>query len=132
MLFTRHGNASPLQGKLHTGNAILCGDFNLEPGTPEYAAIQQPFNPLAQYGRALTAINSKANHWHDAWPLVHAQAPHAPTFRLFDRSYGPEPIGQVDFDEGFDYKAQRSVDRQRTGWQCKPICPRFGIREVKN
>jgi endonuclease/exonuclease/phosphatase family metal-dependent hydrolase len=23
---------------------------------------------------------------------VHGSAPHAPTFRLFDRTYGPEPI----------------------------------------
>ncbi len=85
-------DASPFQGKPHTGQAILCGDFNLMPEAPEYAAIQQPFSPLAQYGQALTAINSKANHWRDAWPLVHGQTPHAPTFRLFDRTYGPEPV----------------------------------------
>ena len=85
-------DGSPFQPQVHTGQAILCGDFNFEPSAPEYATIQQPFSPLAHYGQAQTAINSKANHWRDAWPLVHAQAPHAQTFRLFDRTYGPQPI----------------------------------------
>jgi len=85
-------SGSPFQGKLHIGQAILCGDFNLEPSALEYAAIQQPFSPPGQYESALTAIHIKANHWCDAWPLVHAKAPHAPTFRLFDRTYGAEPI----------------------------------------
>jgi endonuclease/exonuclease/phosphatase family metal-dependent hydrolase len=85
-------SASPFQSKPHTRHAILCGDFNLEPATPEYTAIQEPFRPPAQYSCSLAAINSEANNWRDAWPLVFGQTPHAPTFRLFDRSYGPEPI----------------------------------------
>mgnify|MGYP006279603797 CR=1 FL=1 len=28
----------------------------------------------------------------DAWPLVHGHTPPAPTFRLHDRRYGPEPV----------------------------------------
>jgi endonuclease/exonuclease/phosphatase family metal-dependent hydrolase len=68
---------SPFRAKLHTPNAILCGDFNLEAREPEYPAIQAPFG---------------AARLHDAWPLVHGSAPHAPTFRLFDRTYGPDPI----------------------------------------
>ena len=85
-------SGSPFQSKQHTQHAVLCGDFNLVPSAPEYAAIQEPFRPLAQYGSALTAINSNANHWRDAWPLVHGQTPHAPTFRFFDNRYGPDPI----------------------------------------
>ncbi|WP_218508833.1 endonuclease/exonuclease/phosphatase family protein [Variovorax sp. dw_308] len=74
---------SPFQAKAHTPRAILCGDFNLvvtQPGhpvtEPEYQALHQPH----PHGRL-----------QDAWPLVHGAAPHAPTFRLFDRRYGPTP-----------------------------------------
>ncbi len=86
------GSGSPFQSKQHTQHAVLCGDFNLVPSAPEYVAIQEPFRPLAQYGSALTAINNNSNHWRDAWPLVHGQTPHAPTFRLFDNRYSPDPI----------------------------------------
>jgi endonuclease/exonuclease/phosphatase family metal-dependent hydrolase len=74
---------SPFQAKVHTPHAILCGDFNLvvtQPGhpvtEPEYRALHQPH----AHGRLV-----------DAWPLVHGATPHAPTFRLFDRRYGPTP-----------------------------------------
>lgn len=70
-------SASPFQTKPHTPNAILCGDFNLGPTEPEYAVLQQPFGPSAL---------------RDAWRLVHGAAPHAPTFRLFDRTHGPEAV----------------------------------------
>jgi endonuclease/exonuclease/phosphatase family metal-dependent hydrolase len=68
---------SPFQAKAHTFKAILCGDFNLATTDPEYSVIQEPFGP----SRLL-----------DAWPLVHGDKAHAPTFRLFDRSHGPEPV----------------------------------------
>jgi len=83
---------SPFQARLHTPQAILCGDFNFAPLTPEYTAIQEPFSLLDHTSKALPATNSVTNQWHDAWPLVHGQTPHAPTFRLYDRSYGPEPV----------------------------------------
>ena len=70
-------DASPFGAKPHTPHAILCGDFNLPPGAPEHVAIQAPFG---------------SSRLHDAWPLVHGTAPHAPTFRLFDRTYGPDPV----------------------------------------
>lgn len=71
---------SPFQTKVHTGHAVLCGDFNLEPTEPEYAAIQQGFGA------------DGAQQLQDAWRIRHGAAPHAPTFRLFDRTYGPEPV----------------------------------------
>lgn len=71
---------SPFQTKVHTGHAVLCGDFNLEPTEPEYAAIQQGFGA------------DGAQQLQDAWCIRHGAAPHAPTFRLFDRTYGPEPV----------------------------------------
>lgn len=83
---------SPFQVKLHTTQAILCGDFNLAPQTPEYAAIQEPFSLPAHTNIGSPAIKNIIGQWRDAWPLVHGQTPNPPTFRLFDRSYGPEPI----------------------------------------
>ena len=67
------------QNKLHTCSAVLCGDFNLEPTNAEYALLQS--EPAGD-----------ATHLTDAWRVLHGAAPHAPTFRLFDRRYGPEPI----------------------------------------
>ena len=71
------GENSAFSGKLHTAQALLCGDFNLEPSDPEYPEISAPF----EHGRL-----------HDAWRVLHGPQPHEPTFRLFDRTYGPEPI----------------------------------------
>ncbi|MBS0343530.1 MAG: endonuclease/exonuclease/phosphatase family protein [Proteobacteria bacterium] len=74
---------TPFQHKLHTAQAILCGDFNMPVTDAAYAALLQPF-ALADGSRQQLC---------DAWPAVHGSArPHAPTFRLFDRRYGPDPI----------------------------------------
>ena len=70
-------DGSPFQSKVHTTQAILCGDFNLEPSEPEYAVLTQA-SPQGQL-------------W-DSWRLLNGDAPHAPTFRLYDRRYGPEPV----------------------------------------
>ena len=64
---------APFQTKVHTGSAILCGDFNLESSEPEYATIT-------------------AGGLHDAWTLLHGALPQPPTFRVFDRSYGAAPV----------------------------------------
>ena len=70
-------DGSPFQTKVHTGHAVLCGDFNLETSEPAYAEIVAP----GPHGRL----------W-DAWSLLHPRQPHPPTFRLHDRTYGPEPV----------------------------------------
>lgn len=70
-------DGSPFQTKAHTAQAILCGDFNLEPADPEYAVLTDP----APGGRL----------W-DAWRRLHGGQAHPPTFRLYDRRYGPEPV----------------------------------------
>lgn len=70
---------APFQNKVHTRSAILCGDFNLETTNPEYALLQGAPQP-------------DATRLADAWPLAHGGASHDPTFRLFDRRYGPVPI----------------------------------------
>jgi endonuclease/exonuclease/phosphatase family metal-dependent hydrolase len=67
---------SPFRRKTHTAQAILCGDFNLQASEAEYAELTA--DGPAQF--------------HDAWHLLHGTAPQPPTFRLFDRRYGPEAI----------------------------------------
>jgi len=74
-------DGSPFRAKPHTPQAVLCGDFNLGPTEPEYALMQQPFEDGAGPARL-----------HDAWRVLNGDTPHPPTFRLFDRSYGPEPV----------------------------------------
>jgi endonuclease/exonuclease/phosphatase family metal-dependent hydrolase len=70
-------DGTPFQGKVHTAQAILCGDFNLEPREPEYAEL----------------THDRGKHTlRDCWRLLHGEAPHQPTFRLFDRRYGPQPV----------------------------------------
>ncbi|MET0544362.1 MAG: endonuclease/exonuclease/phosphatase family protein [Variovorax sp.] len=100
---------SPFQAKVHTSNAVLCGDFNLARTQPEYAAIQQPFDQGALL---------------DAWPLVHGDMPHAPTFRLFDSTYGPEPAA-YDFVFVSDALAPRvrhiEVDLQTRASDHQPV-----------
>jgi endonuclease/exonuclease/phosphatase family metal-dependent hydrolase len=69
-------DGSPFQTRTHTPHAILCGDFNFEAHEPEYAALVEP---------------GDGQLW-DSWRLVHGEAPRAPTFRLHDRRYGPDPV----------------------------------------
>ena len=78
---------SPFQPKLHTPQAILCGDFNMAMSDPACDEIQQPFTDPA-----LPVGGTPDKRLQDAWPLVHPDRPHDPTFRLFDRQYGPDPI----------------------------------------
>jgi endonuclease/exonuclease/phosphatase family metal-dependent hydrolase len=85
-------DGSPFQSKAHTANAVLCGDFNLDPTEPEYAALQEPFMPSARENAGDAAIDSGAQRFWDGWRLLHGDAPHEPTFRLHDRTYGPVPI----------------------------------------
>ncbi len=72
-------SGGPFQGKPHAASAILCGDFNFETSDVEYAAVQ-------------AEVAAPARRLVDAWGRAHAGEVHAPTFRLFDRRYGPEPI----------------------------------------
>ncbi|MBP9735926.1 MAG: endonuclease/exonuclease/phosphatase family protein [Rhodoferax sp.] len=83
---------TPFRCVPHTTQALLCGDFNFEPGAPEYAAIQEPFWATAQSEHVVAAIENGSYRWHDAWRVCHNLMPHAPTFRLYDRLYGPQPI----------------------------------------
>lgn len=83
----------PFQSKAHTRHAILCGDWNLEPGSDEHLALQQPFEAMAS---PATPDACAADRLFDAWTLAHPGQLHAPTFQLFDRCYRPAPI-TVDY-----------------------------------
>lgn len=75
----------PFRAKPHTTQAILCGDFNMEADDPAYARIVAPVPESA--GSA-----GPAGSLQNAWPLAHRNAPQPPTFRVFDRTYGPDPV----------------------------------------
>lgn len=82
---------SPFRDRVHTAHSILCGDFNFGPGTEEYTKLQEPFQ-LKEWSHApLMESDVKDYGFYDVWPLVHGQTPHKPTFRVYDRTYGPEP-----------------------------------------
>jgi endonuclease/exonuclease/phosphatase family metal-dependent hydrolase len=59
--------------------AVLCGDFNLEPGSQEYVRLTAP-------------IDGPVPVWRDAWTALHPDTPHAPSVGLHgaewpDRQY---------------------------------------------
>lgn len=114
----------PFQNKIHTPSAVLCGDFNLEPGSKDYQAMLAPF-PASSWD----ASQPSAPPWQDCWPLLHGQAPHPPTFRLFDRQYGPEPIS-CDFVFASADLAPRlrriQVDLQTQASDHQPVLVEFG------
>ena len=107
-------DGSPFQSKVHTSNAILCGDFNLEAHEPEYAEITQ----ASDQGRL----------W-DCWRLLHGEQPHPPTFRLYDRRYGPEPVA-CDFvfvSDGLRRHVRRfEVDATAQASDHQPVLVQFG------
>lgn len=78
---------TPFQAKLHTTQAILCGDFNMPATDAGYDEIQRPFTDPA-----LAVGGTPEKRLQDAWPIAHPDRPHDPTFRLFDRTYGPDPV----------------------------------------
>jgi endonuclease/exonuclease/phosphatase family metal-dependent hydrolase len=58
--------------------ALLCGDFNFPPENSAYDEIQQ-------------RLHGGGPRYVDAWTRAHPHTPHAPTFRLHDKSYGESP-----------------------------------------
>lgn len=106
-------DGSPFQSKLHASNAILCGDFNLEAHEPEYAQI--------------TARSDQGTLW-DSWRLLHGEAPHPSTFRLYDRRYGPDPVA-CDFvfvSDGLRSRVKRfEVDAATQASDHQPVLVRL-------
>lgn len=119
-------DGSPFQTKVHTAEAILCGDFNMEPHEPEYVQIQAPIEPGA--GAVGTSGPRAVRLW-DSHRVLHGDTPHAPTFRLEDRTYGPEP-GACDFVFVSDGLKDRllgiEVDEVTRASDHQPVLARFG------
>lgn len=115
---------TPFQHKVHTPQALLCGDFNLVSSAPEYALLQQPFMPSSVHP-AQAGGTPQTRRLRDAWPLVHGDLPQAPTFHLFDRRYGPVPVA-CDFVFVSDALAPRvqhmAVDLQTQASDHQPVC----------
>lgn len=93
----------PFQNKVHASEAILCGDWNLEPGSAEHLAMGTAFD------------EPHVSALHDAWQVAYPGTPHAPTFQLHERRYRPAPI-TVDYlfvSEGLRSRVRRvAVDLQ--------------------
>jgi endonuclease/exonuclease/phosphatase family metal-dependent hydrolase len=100
---------SPYQRKPYTMDAVLCGDFNFELDSFEHATMIQP-DPS---GALL-----------NAWSALDASKSYPATFRIFDRTYGPEPVG-CDFFFVSPSMAKRvisvSVDQQTQVSDHQPV-----------
>lgn len=68
---------TPYQPKPHTTDAVLCGDFNFEPDSPEYNGLVDSAGPHPLL---------------DSWLLASPDQAHPPTFRLYDDTYGPDAV----------------------------------------
>ncbi|MEP6791341.1 MAG: endonuclease/exonuclease/phosphatase family protein [Ramlibacter sp.] len=102
-------DGSPFQSKVHTPEAILCGDFNLEPSDPGYAVVRETF--------------------HDAWRLAHGDKPHTPTFHVHDSTYSPVPAA-CDFvfvSDGLKDKVKSlRIDSDTQASDHQPVAVEFG------
>jgi endonuclease/exonuclease/phosphatase family metal-dependent hydrolase len=111
-------DGGPFQAKCHTPHAVLCGDFNAAASDAAIVAIVSD-SPCADTGHG----------FRDAWPLVHAGAPHAPTFRLFDTTYGDDPMA-CDFvfvSVGLAAQVRKvQVDLQTRASDHQPVFVEFG------
>jgi endonuclease/exonuclease/phosphatase family metal-dependent hydrolase len=79
---------TPYQPKPLTTDTVICGDFNFEPDSEEYASMVRTGGgqtDQVQTGAAGNLVNS--------FNVLHPGAAYPSTFRLFDRTYGPEPVG---------------------------------------
>ncbi|WP_108882420.1 endonuclease/exonuclease/phosphatase family protein [Anderseniella sp. Alg231-50] len=65
-------------------SCVLCGDFNIETGSPEYAAMLSPADGAAVCFR-------------DAWQIAHADRPHDPTCGVHDTVQWPQGPHCRDF-----------------------------------
>jgi endonuclease/exonuclease/phosphatase family metal-dependent hydrolase len=74
---------TPYQPKPLTTDTIICGDFNFEPDSDEYATMIQA--GTTQTETRCNLVNS--------FDVLHPGKPYPSTFRLLDRTYGPEPVG---------------------------------------
>lgn len=115
-------DGSPFQSKEHTLHAIVCGDFNLETHEPEFAALCTP-------GSLWPDTRGVPQQLWDSWQVLHPDRAPAPTFRLHDRRYGPEPV-RCDFvfvsDSLKAHVQEMRVDSKTQVSDHQPVALRLG------
>ena len=92
-------------------SAVLCGDFNCEPGSAEYALMGAAPAPTVPT-------------WRDAWCVAHPRVPHAPTVGLHGAEW-PDRAYCCDFlwvsDDLADRVAGVSVDANTAASDHQPV-----------
>jgi endonuclease/exonuclease/phosphatase family metal-dependent hydrolase len=82
------GAADAAEGLYRTiarpATGLVCGDFNFEPGWPDYEEMVKPF-PKGAPG------------FRDAWTVLHPGEPHAPTAGIYDADQWPKGPNCRDF-----------------------------------
>ena len=81
------------------GAALLAGDFNFKPDSPEHVRLQTP-------------VDRVTPPYRDAWECVHPGQPHAPTVALYDQSQFPGPPFTWDFVFASEDLVPRLLDVQ--------------------
>jgi len=75
----------PFAPQPRAASAILMGDFNMLPDSPEYARLLAPFE------------DGVTPPYLDAWRVAHPGTAHAPTVGVYDKKQWPEPSFAYDF-----------------------------------
>ena len=78
------GDDGPYARMERPTSAVLCGDFNMEPGSDEYSAMLAPFNDAV-------------HDFVDGWTALYPDRPHDPTCGVFDHRQWPAGAHCRDF-----------------------------------
>lgn len=78
------GDWGPFAAFPRPAATIITGDFNLEPGDPLHARMGAPFADATP-------------PMFDAWEVAHPEAPHPPTFRIYEKEEPGGPELHCDF-----------------------------------
>lgn len=77
-------DGGPFQTFVRPPYAILTGDCNFEPDSPEYR-------------RMLAPIDDATPPLMDAWTIAHPGEPHPATFKIYEKKHPDEPLLHCDF-----------------------------------
>jgi endonuclease/exonuclease/phosphatase family metal-dependent hydrolase len=71
-------SGEPFESMPRPASAILTGDFNFQPGSPEYTRLVAPFS-----GDTPDLL--------DTWTVAHTETPHPPTAGVYENSWAKTP-----------------------------------------
>lgn len=83
-------DGSPYQNQAHTPHAVLCGDFNFDATSAEYAALSAKAQAMECLDRSWPEP-MVGTRWHDAWRVLHADQPQPATFGCFEHRFATAP-----------------------------------------